>query len=209
MCTLTILKRGEKLIVTMNRDESRSRAKEIEPKQYNELIYPLDTQFNGTWIGAHQSNGNFACLLNYYEGTNDTAIISRGHIIPKILNNEQISNSDYKPFRLVKYINNELEILTFNGQNTKLERPAFTDHFFITSSSLDEEKVTAYRKGKFQDWLKSKNYKDSIPSIHFQQEKGNKEYSILVSRPKTHTKSLTQFVFKRNELIESNYLPQN
>ena len=77
MCTLTVSRDAERLRVTMNRDEARSRAEEHPPTRTAEggsppILCPRDGQRGGTWIGVNGA-GLVGCLLNLYEAENPDA----------------------------------------------------------------------------------------------------------------------------------------
>lgn len=71
MCTVTVHRSANRLLVTMNRDEARDRAPEVPPAiHHNDVnwLAPSDSARGGTWIGVND-RGVVACLLNgYVEG---------------------------------------------------------------------------------------------------------------------------------------------
>ena len=87
----------------MNRDEKRSRMKEIAPKtcslnKSKSLFWigPVDSQSKGTWI-ASSSSGVVACLTNHYPQKSKikkTPTMSRGKIIPKLLSHGPIKECE-------------------------------------------------------------------------------------------------------------------
>jgi len=95
MCTVTIRRGPEDLLVTMNRDERWTRDAERPPTLHPAgpgrpaWMAPPDGERCGTWIGANDA-GVVACLLNgYAPGDLDLFarpdVPSRGEIIPALL----------------------------------------------------------------------------------------------------------------------------
>jgi uncharacterized protein with NRDE domain len=73
MCTVTVLRSPERLLLTMNRDERRTRGEELAPRKAGggsspAWIGPADGAKGGTWFGAND-RGIMACLLNATAGT--------------------------------------------------------------------------------------------------------------------------------------------
>jgi len=65
MCTVSASLQQSTLIVTMNRDEQRSR-REGALNTNPERCYPTDIESGGTWCGINQFGVAF-CLLNRYD----------------------------------------------------------------------------------------------------------------------------------------------
>ncbi|MCX7017196.1 MAG: NRDE family protein [Candidatus Sumerlaeota bacterium] len=68
MCTATLHRSEDSLLLTMNRDELHSRAPEIPPAIRAgdpAWMAPTDSQAGGTWIGVND-RGLAVCLLNAY-----------------------------------------------------------------------------------------------------------------------------------------------
>ena len=69
MCTVSIVNRGDSILVTMNRDERRERSEEgmfSYRKQGVDLLFPRDGLAGGSWIACSE-RGELACLLNRYD----------------------------------------------------------------------------------------------------------------------------------------------
>lgn len=103
MCSVTWRRIAGELVLAFNRDESRARAKAIEPEVYTgefcDFIAPIDPQAGGTWFGVNQAGFVFG-LLNNYQGTlkpqdsiksqaslkpQEPGLISRGQIVKELL----------------------------------------------------------------------------------------------------------------------------
>ena len=66
MCTLTLIKNRDQLILTHNRDENINRPAPSDPIWHThgnkKLWYPKDEKGGGTWMACSQDS--FVCLLN-------------------------------------------------------------------------------------------------------------------------------------------------
>ncbi len=59
MCTVTVNQDDAGFLVTMNRDEARSRGSEVSPKHHQpantpDWLAPLDSDTGGTWMGVNE-----------------------------------------------------------------------------------------------------------------------------------------------------------
>lgn len=221
MCTLSVCLDFEKnsALVTMNRDESRSRDSENEPDYYwnDDIFGPQDSVGGGTWFAVN-NRGHYAALLNAYGEANysPTSPQSRGEIIPVILPKknpiEHIQKMDLSPypgFKLVIGHQTEKPVL-FSWDGSKLQQKKFhatyKDRlFFHTSSSVDQSKVIDLRVDRFNHWAQSTQSlsRDLIPSFHHDTLPDSSS-AILMSRPKSVTKSITSAEI--NNEIKMRYL---
>lgn len=122
MCTLTIGRTHRSLLVTVNRDESRTR-EELPPRvfagvspKFISWVAPLDGRSGGTWVGAND-RGVAACLLNLWPdgcqpSPSPKTLCSRGKIIPELMGQGDMQDCQqwlrtrldphrFKPFQLV------------------------------------------------------------------------------------------------------------
>lgn len=224
MCTVTLLMESREFILTMNRDEQRSRAPEIPPEQHaSGVLYPIDGAAGGTWIGVNQ-HGVAACLLNHYVAAaslpkTEFPLKSRGLIIPELLakgNGEAclsfltgaFNPQEYSPFFLIIVTESGAFEAAWNGTNPFRLEPLDTSNGPImrTSSSWNSEAVCAWRVERFEAWNAESNVPNRrVLDFHRLQEPGKKEWSPLMSRTETATRSITQlhvsFLQSRAELL--------
>lgn len=205
MCTVTILNHGTARVITMNRDEQKSRSAELPPSYFDksDVFAPRDGNAGGTWTGVND-RGIFACLLNSYVAKTACANPpSRGLVIPAILKSaepfitvETCNFSAYMPFRLILGDISQAFFYHWNGQYLSKETLNLTSGVMISSSSWQEQAVLTVRHQAFTAWQAAGSAFDELglPSIHRFQPKDNAESGILVSRPNTHTTSITQIV---------------
>lgn len=209
MCTVTILNHGNARVITMNRDEQKTRNAELPPTYYGEsdVFAPRDGNAGGTWIGVND-RGIYACLLNSYVAKISPANPpSRGLVIPTILKSDEpfscVETNDfsaYMPFRLILGDISQTFFYHWNGQHLNKETLSLTNGVMISSSSWQEQEVLAVRRAAFSAWQTAGSAFDELglPSIHRFQPIGNAESGILVSRPNTHTTSITQITLAKD-----------
>src|SRR5208337_1567394 len=216
MCSVVILRLGDTVCVTMNRDESRARVPELPPTRWsNGLVAPRDGSAGGTWIGF-MPNGAWACLLNSYEPVILTAHRpSRGLLAPTILAAEDpeqlletMDLSNYNPFRIV--MGNTCNATLYHWDGKTLRRRAISVlPYFVSSSSWQAEIVLAERNITFRMWQQANMPHDRLgrPLLHLWQEPESPETGILMRRIEPHTTSRTQIRLGKGQSPEMEYWP--
>ena len=205
MCTVTAHKTNTGWLVTMNRDELRTRPSAYPPKIWEnaDLLAPVDAEAGGTWIGVRR-DGIWACLLNGYMAhtpASPSTPQTRGRLIPAILSNpspqsalENIDLSQTNSFRL--WVGHNDGITEYFWNLETLERKDFSGEswYFASSSSLKQSEVIAHRRQLFENWQQAgaPTAGNSIPLFHIEVTDGNKEWAVNMSRDYSHTKSITQ-----------------
>lgn len=213
MCTLTYRLTEEGYQVFFNRDEQITRSQAISP-EINALLkaaYPIDPTGGGTWIAVHE-NGTSLALLNYYQAQIDPSLknfTSRGVIIPYLLTviddiqNElmKMDLSVFQAFQLCVFESNlsektKMESLAsqyiWDGKKLTTSIISVCSSLPITSSGVDYETVSAYRKQQFNLMLGSgKGTADDFIAYHQQQGNSGK-CSVKMCREDAQTVSLTQ-----------------
>ncbi len=212
MCTLTVNRRVDHLLVTMNRDESRSRAPELPPTFFDSdgvrWLGPQDSARGGTWIGANEL-GVVVCLLNEYQPEDTTfertaERRSRGDIVPWLLCKggadsmldtlrTEFTPDGYPSFRVVIAHSRGVESFTWLGSGALTPEIHEQAWSVFTSSSWNMVDVKAWRARAFNEWRED-GYPmiGLLPSIHLLQPDGLAEWSPLMDREKTATRSITQ-----------------
>jgi len=212
MCTVTVLRGADRLLVTMNRDERRRRAEELAPRKAGggdrpAWIGPADGAKGGTWFGAND-RGVVACLLNAY-AAGDLALLgrddlpSRGGIIPRLLaqSPEQArawlrSGFDPSPFPSFTLV--VVGAGWGEAYAWRLDRgvtvSAIPDGWSMVSSSLWRSgEVVAWRQARFDEWLREGAHEiEGVPAFNLREAPGRREWSPLMTRPVSITRSLTQ-----------------
>jgi hypothetical protein len=211
MCTVTLLRDQKRLLLTFNRDEKRTRRPEVPPALSRDheaavsMLAPRDSEAGGLWIGVN-SAGVVAALLNGYEPGDDPSArdrVSRGAIIPKVLAAGdyfaamKLLQNSFRPecflsFTLLVATPLEGVQLQWNGRELTsklLNGPSI----MISSSSWRREEVLHWRHGLFAEWIRlGSAFVDELPSFHLMQIRGSEEWSPLMERQESATRSITQ-----------------
>jgi len=199
MCTLTIIKKSERLIVTMSRDEKKIRAAEKTPFYWenHNIFAPQDSVSEGTWFGVN-ANNRIACLLNGYteEGRCLDAKQSRGEIVPLALQNKEadIVFQHYLSFHLLIIDNHQINRLSWDGKNVQRSIFVVEDVFFQTSSGYQQEIVQDKRNKQFVKWRDDgHSFLGFLPSIHGDISYEEGAYNTMMERDDALTKSIVQY----------------
>ena len=198
----------------MNRDEAISRAAEIPPAIHAEegsatWMAPRDSAKGGTWMGVNEC-GVVACLLNYYR-PGESLIAqpqpgdrSRGEIIPRILAlggmaqgttwlEESFDPDPYPSFTLLLFTPAGGRRITWL-RGTSLRYDTIEGIWSVISSSgWDSERIIRWREERFRQWLADgETMQGTLPSFNMLQVPGKEEWSPLMKRDWSSTRSVTQ-----------------
>ncbi|MFT6925673.1 MAG: hypothetical protein ACJAZP_001262 [Psychromonas sp.] len=221
MCTLSVLRLSNSLVITMNRDESRSRHEAgLKEQQQNgiEQLYPVDGQAGGTWFGVN-NHGVVLALLNRYQDPQSVVAPTRGNIIPQALacgDFDLVKNhlfeqnyQYYNPFDLLLACHAESLHLSWNGRHLSIydtNQPAL----LLSSSALNTDAVIAKRQQRFQQWLTQPSElsaSEVLQQIHLQHDPSSQGDSVLMDRSDAHSKSICQVLLDA-DCCEFNYYPE-
>jgi len=217
MCSVSVFRQRDVLLVTMNRDEKRERHEDglfFDDRH----CYPLDGQSGGTWFGVNRY-GLVAALLNRYEDATLTdAAVSRGTLIPQLLQLnsvalavEHVKSLDLKhvnPYTLLLLDRLQSQTLSWNGRELTIdistESGSRKRWQFLSSSSVNALQIPRQRLAVFSDQLSSEDsMKCTAPEIlamHLHREDNSPESAVFMDREATHTKSITQVSLRRDEV---------
>jgi hypothetical protein len=202
MCTLSYFLTDDGYELFFNRDEQKTRATALAPELHNAMIYPIDPQGGGTWIGV-SLKGQTLALLNDYQSLFDPSAVthSRGVLIPHLLNSdepvlEQLQNMDltgFAPFKLCVFPkdlslkNNNVMFLRWNAQQLTQSMVGP----FATSSSVELEGVTKKRTGQFNKLIDLNHpSKDQFLAFHASKEEQGRD-SVDMFRDDAMTVSMS------------------
>lgn len=224
MCTVSISRHENRLIVTSNRDERRTRDEAGIRQELvgdTQRIYPVDAQAHGTWVGVNDF-GLASSLLNMYE-SDYKGNISRGLIIPRLLEFQTLTEArewlnvsfqvaEYSAFVLLLMDRDTLYRYRWDGVSMDEELIEFDHYFLESSSSVDLVNTITHRQNIFKEWQAKPGMDHSangLLTFHCYREEGNATQSICMARELTHTKSVSQIEIA-NGIIDFRYLaPQN
>ena len=212
MCTVTVFRGPDRVLVTMNRDERRSRAGEIAPREAGgdgrpAWVGPADGAKGGTWFGAND-RGVTACLLNAYS-TGDLALLgrddlpSRGGIIPRLLEQEPeqgrawlrdgLDPAPFPSFTLVVVTPGWGEAHSWRLDRGVTVSSVPDGWSMVTSSLWRSREVVAWRHERFEEWRRDGAAEIAgVPAFNLLEVTGLREWSPLMTRPVSITRSLTQ-----------------
>ena len=214
MCMLTVYRAPGEIVATMNRDETLSRGPESPPRVHNNgtapaWMAPHDSDKGGTWMGAN-AHGVIACLLNaYLPGESllpDTSgkFPSRGEIIPALLeagDGPAVLSWLSDEFRPETYPSFTLLVVTRDNsvayewlRKGQPEINEFSDEWIIRSSAgWDSEEIRLWREERFAEWREAgcKSI-DTLPAFHLLRDPNYPEWSPLMQREWSATRSITQ-----------------
>lgn len=231
MCTVSIYSAVDQVIVTMNRDEARDRPELNTIKyckgQHTDKYYPVDQKSLGTWFGFNNHGMVFALLNRYHEHHIDEAL-SRGTIIPTLLNQSNLEDckqhlstilqNPFNPFNLLCINKNRIIDFSWNGKTLKETQYLSPQTLMFSSSSIETERILKKRSAYFDKFKMQLGEQGNKPGyflnhLHRQQDKDDKSSSIFMSRNDTHTKSISQIIINNQQLhydyFDELYLNEN
>lgn len=215
MCTVTVIPLARQLIITMNRDEARSRTEgsplEVSISEDHNCWYPIDSESGGTWAGIN-SFGIVAVLLNRYQEDNPLASHSRGEIIPIVLATKNLKDLEllakqldwfkYKPCDLLVLNQHRWISISWDGLRFKLLSDEYEAPFMRTSSSKDLDKTSQWRLDEFYRFLDSQpSGPNTALDFHLSPCTHNQSLGVYMQRPERHTKSITQVHLSRDKIL--------
>jgi hypothetical protein len=196
----------------MNRDELRERGEAGLTQQQQrgvQLLYPVDAQAGGSWIGAN-NGGLIAALLNRYQAPTISNARSRGAIIPELLQSrdaataierfKQLDPEPYNPFDCVLLSPELCYQFSWDREHFSWQQREIGSGLMWTSSSERLSAVTAYRQQQFAQCLQAGADAHAIGRLHLQQPAAMAGSAIFMSRPQTHSKSLVQISLTEKQL---------
>lgn len=197
MCTVTYLPLKNGFILTSNRDErllrKPSTPPEIQVINGVSVLFPRDTEANGTWMATAQ-NGRSVCLLNgAFEPHrhNPPYSKSRGLVVLDLFksNTAEAFNAEYnlegiEPFTMVIVENGTLYELRWDGKQKYFKELNPQMPHIYSSATLYTKPVIAMREKWFTDWLIKHNtyLVNEILSFHLFAGEGDAATQIHMSR---------------------------
>jgi uncharacterized protein with NRDE domain len=186
MCTVTFIPVKDKIFITSNRDEKKSRKKAIPPAIYNyqgvKLIFPKDAEAGGTWI-AMKENGHAGVLLN---GAFISHVAeppyrkSRGLIFLDIFSTDRPSAEFLKtnlesiePFTFVLLEENSLYEFRWDGNERYCKQlPSHRPHIW-SSATLYDGLVVKKREQWFASFLNNNPTPTQLDILNFHRFTGD------------------------------------
>ncbi len=220
MCTLSVFANSGSTIITMNRDEQRTREEVENIFITDTYCFPVDAPSQGTWVGMNRFGLVFALLNRYQDKHSGEGQQSRGKIIPSFLSSADLQEAqerldafeaeNYNPFDLLMINLNYIIHAAWDGQQLLAHKHSLDTPFFISSSSERAFEILKYRRNLFTGFLNQflPQEHDILSNLHLNRELGQESASIFMAREKAHTKSITQILLKPNQ-SDIFYWPQD
>lgn len=201
----------------MNRDERRDRAPENSPVLHHgdiSWLAPSDSERGGTWIAVNEL-GVVTCIMNGYVSGESPAppassnVPTRGAIIPRLIERgglQDIRNAlvrefdpaPYPSFTLILAHHGAVESFDWRGNGMLADRTHDDVWSAFSSSSWKTDEVIAWRMRAFDLWRADGcKMTNDLPSLHLQHPDGMREWSPLMDREHTCTRSITQVEIAR------------
>jgi hypothetical protein len=214
MCILSVVKSSDRLIITSNRDEQRSRKNSQVPETINlvnrRAVLARDAQALGTWL-LTDDFGRTAILLNgAFTGHTPTPPYreSRGIILMNLFQEEDFKTAflfynleNIEPFQVVFiYKKNAIQCL-WDGTQKHVFAIDLTRPKVFFSPTLYEPEQQDFKRNNF---LSIFGKSDSITStdlfnFHTAQSEENADSNFFMNREFQTTKSVTQIEIENNQ----------
>jgi hypothetical protein len=226
MCTITFFPKDEhSYIISMNRDELKSRKKALPPragsKNRMSFIRPIDGNKGGTWIAVNEKHLSLS-IMNWYQAyhkqSDGNNFETRGKIIHELIDKPDLSTCDqkirelnlqnYQPFRLIGVQTNPMTIKRWHwdGENLQLFDDPVEPQIWI-SAGIEYEKVYNSRKSVFKDFVDNKNIVslENVKDLHASEYPERGIYSISMWSDMAQTVSNT-IIVTQPDSIKMHYL---
>lgn len=207
MCTVTVVRDAAGLRVACNRDESRQR-REAHPPHITRagrllVLTPQDPDGGGTWIAANSAGLVFA-LLNVHTGERSPGGVSRGRVIPMLVEAESLDDAvcrmvalpvgSFAPFRLVVADDEDAVAVRVVNGIRDLRVLATETPLLFTSSSLGDALVDGPRRALFEQMVERAAPRERSArqdAFHAHRWRDRPAVSVHMSRPDACTVSTT------------------
>lgn len=207
MCSVSWLLEENGYQVFFNRDEQKTRALAMPPKQYQvngvDMIMPLDPTGGGSWISINEF-GLSLCLLNNYQGiVPDGPLISRGLLLKNMSLSRNIAQlteafyrlelSSFAPFTLLAFAPN---LTQHNGVVVAYKWDGVQQNIVETdsplfSSGVDLARVQAHRQAKYDQLISTGKNQQNLLMFHSHHHSEQPHLGTCMHRSDAHTVSFT------------------
>ncbi|MDG5766126.1 NRDE family protein [Balneolales bacterium ANBcel1] len=224
MCTITYLPTGPgSFLLASNRDEQKTREGALPPKKNGSgkvrALWPVDGKAGGTWIGLAETGCAFALMNDYQSNREASAPVSRGIIIPEVIDCrsamevtqrlEKLHERSFSPYRLVMATPNGVHLWHFDGKELRDAAQGRGAGLWV-SAGKEEERVRQARSRVFEAYLKG-GYSDDlkrIQNLHTHRDQGPGAFAFEISRGgiAIQTVSATVAEFREDGPIRMHYM---
>lgn len=215
MCTISLHRNEERLVLLMNRDEQRSRPEGglgRKNRPHGTDHFPVDIPSGGTWLGL-SAGGYVLCLLNrrYFDrAATPPGYRSRGLLIPEALEHpepagcrhhlDSLDPRPHAPFEILLASPRQRHLFHWDGtryRTTDLPFRQAEEWYMISSSSVDEASVLERRRALFDDMVREagetgRSPEDTLLAFHQHRFADDPSASVRMAREHSCTRSLTR-----------------
>ncbi|MCC6142890.1 MAG: NRDE family protein [Candidatus Hydrogenedentes bacterium] len=228
MCTVSIHRGHDSYRVTMNRDESKSRAAEWPPRVFegagHRWICPGDGERGGTWFAVNEC-GVTGCITNgpmpldrlpEFMGAD---VPSRGSILPALMPlgsleamelrlRTRFSVEELPPFCLVLTDQQRSLVASWTIEGAWAVEETRQEWFMISSSLWHTREVDIFRHRVFAEWIEGGAVMaGELPAFHVHFDPQWPEFSPRMEREWSCTRSITQATVRAGKRTLVHYLP--
>lgn len=215
MCTVTVVSKNNRLIITSNRDEVTYR-RAAKPQYYTvngkPILFPKDPTAGGTWFATNGLDTAVVLLNGAFEkhahkppynrsrGLVVLELVSSNAIIKEV---ETIDLQGVEPFTLVIYDNGDLFEFRWDGLQKHLKPLNRNQQHIYSSATLYTAESRAQREGWFATFLQQNPEPDADTIFNFHNLKNDSDTqnAIVMKRDNLlQTISITQLVETENGL---------
>lgn len=205
MCTVSWFTSSNGFELFSNRDERRTRGRELPPREYEldgvRYLAPRDSEAGGTWITVNEF-GVALCVLNHYQAKDRVAADaakSRGLLVRELADCETLDELDartpaadlacYRGFRLIGLEPGRDSLLIEWDGEARTRTAAVAAP--LVSSSVDPLDARAARLAAFEGVAPNT---DAHLAYHASHANGPGPLSVCMHRSDAETRSLTHVV---------------
>ena len=174
MCILSYVPTKDGFVLTFNRDEVFSR-KTKAPDHYTiddqQLVFPKDTKYGGSWIGINETRSVVGCMLNAKGKSPKIPSKSRGvifidNLIRGGVNLNENELCHIAPFTLLFfYVQSQVVVKYYwDGIDLKRENNPMSSPLVLCSSSLYTEAIISELREEFKNQISDKSEVENTTS---------------------------------------------
>ena len=209
MCILSYVPTNDGFVLTFNRDEVYSRETKA-PEYYTidnqQLVFPKDIKYGGSWIGINVTKSVVGCMLNAKGKPPKIPSKSRGNIFIDQLKQGRANLKENElfaiaPFTLLSFCLHTQVVTQYHwdGLILKRNKRTMSTPFILCSSSLYENEIMKNLKTEFNSLIASKSEIESTTSFFHKKYSFHKNHPIYLKKNSNiQTVSKTTILKKKN-----------
>ena len=192
MCILSYVPTNDGFVLTFNRDEvynRQTKAPECYTIDNQQLVFPKDIKYGGSWIGVNVTKSVVGCMLNAKGKPPKIPSKSRGNIFIDQLKQGRANLKEkgllgIAPFTLLCFCV-QTQVVTqyhWNGLELKRQNHPVCSPFILCSSSLYNESTIGKLKAEFKNQIASKSEVETSTSSFHKKYLFHKNHPIYLKK---------------------------